>query len=147
MNYNDDKILSIEEYEAMAKAYSDALKEKGFMFVKIDNRKNEELIDNIFSQLAKIKTNLFYMGGFLNTSQFYSLNERQIKKMRIIFDYDQPINTLAMNRDKTINFLNFISNEAILLKQLIKISSQSNFENEIINIVNDRLNLLGEIFK
>ena len=147
MNYNDDKILSIEEYEAMAKAYSDALKEKGFMFVNIDNRKNEELIDNIFSQLAKIKTNLFYMGGFLNTSQFYSLNERQIKKMRIIFDYDQPINTLAMNRDKTINFLNFISNEAILLKQLIKISSQSNFENEIINIVNDRLNLLGEIFK
>lgn len=147
MNYNDDKILSIEEYETMAKAYSDALKEKGFMFVKIDNRKNEELIDNIFSQLAKIKTNLFYMGGFLNTSQFYSLNERQIKKMRIIFDYDQPINTLAMNRDKTINFLNFISNEAILLKQLIKISSQSNFENEIINIVNDRLNLLGEIFK
>lgn len=40
MKYNDEQILSIDEYEAMAKAYSNALKKHGFVFVKVDNEKS-----------------------------------------------------------------------------------------------------------
>ncbi len=147
MKYNDEQILSIDEYEAMAKAYSNALKKHGFVFVKVDNEKNQELIVNVFELLSKIKSCLFLMGGFLNTSTLYSLNERQIKRLRVIFDYEEPLTNHHYRRDKTSCFLVFIGLESQLLKVLLQLSEESNFEFELKKIINDRLSALSTIFK
>ena len=40
MNYNDEELLSPSKYEEMAYAYANALKQKGFMIVAIDDDKN-----------------------------------------------------------------------------------------------------------
>ena len=50
MEYNDDQVLNCSTYEIMARAYAEAMKEKGFMFVQVDNEKNEVYILHIFSQ-------------------------------------------------------------------------------------------------
>ena len=52
-----------------------------------------------------------------------------------------------MRRDKTLNFLCFVGKEASLIKNLIEISSLSSFEQQLLNIINDRLSLTSEIFK
>ena len=146
MSYEDDKLLSIEEYEKMALAYSKARKNSE-IFLKVEEIKNQSLIDDIFDDMAMIRTCLFNMAGFLNTSRLYSLNERQIKKMRVIFDYEKPLKTCKIKRDKTLNFLCFIGKEASLIKHLIDISTLSSFEQQLLNIINDRLSLISEIFR
>lgn len=146
MEYNDEQILSCSSYEVMAKAYANAMKEKGFVFLRVDNEKNMALIEETFTLLSQIKSCLFFLGGFLGTGKFYSLNERQIKKLEMIFDKEIPYNKFSFKPDKTATLLEFIGREAGLIKNLIVLSSQSSFESEILKIVNDRLTLMQEIF-
>lgn len=147
MNYNDEMLLNINEYELMAKAYANALKQKGFIIVQVNNEKNQELILQTLELLANIKVCLFRLGGFLNTGKMYSLTERQIKKLSLIFDSSLPINSIRPNIDKTKCFLMFISLESQLIKNLIELKEQSSFESDLTRIINDRLILLSQITK
>lgn len=146
MQYNDEQILSCSSYEVIAKAYANAMKEKGFIFVQVDNEKNRMLIDETFSTLSKIKSCLFFMGGFLGTGKLYSLNERQIKKLEIIFDTQLAPNKYIFKPDKTATLLELIGHEAHLIKNLITLATQSSFEHEIMKIIDERLALTQEIF-
>lgn len=145
MEYNDEQILNISDYELMAKAYSNELKKRGFMLVQIENGETEELLGEIFYYLFQIKSYLFVLGGFLNTSKFYSLNERQIKKLGILFDQSPSFFNSPPNRDKTKTFLAFLSTEAQLIKNLIALSEKSNYESEIRKMIDSRLSLLSQI--
>ncbi|MBO5394647.1 MAG: hypothetical protein J6A28_01930 [Clostridia bacterium] len=145
MEYNDEKMLSISEYEAFAKAYSENLKAKGFRIVNLNARLSEEQVSSIFQKLFYIKSLLFNLGGFLNTSAFYSLNERQLKKFSIIFDFDRTLTQPIKTRDKTKCFLEFLSTECMLVKELYSAAEESSFEKEIKDMTNQRLSLLSSI--
>ena len=146
MEYNDEQILSVEDYEVMAKAYASTMKSKGFIFIQVDSIVVKALIEETFDFLAEIKTCLFIMGGFLNTASFYSLNERQIKKLRIIFDYSSPLQTFKLKHDKTLCFLRFLGLEAKVLKNLLSLAEKTNYETELKKMVDDRLITLGNTF-
>ncbi len=146
MEYNDEQILSVEDYEVMAKAYASTMKSKGFIFIQVDSSVVKALIEETFDFLAEIKTCLFIMGGFLNTASFYSLNERQIKKLRIIFDYSSPLQTFKLKHDKTLCFLRFLGLEAKVLKNLLSLAEKTNYETELKKMVDDRLITLGNTF-
>lgn len=145
MNYNDEQLLNISDYEIMAKAYSSALKSRGFMIVQIDNDEYKTTLREIFAQLFAIRALLFTLGGFLNTSRFYSLNERQIKKLTLMFDFDEKQVPSKPPRDKTKCLLSFLSTECLLIKNLIELADKTNFENQLKDIIRSRLNLLSEI--
>ncbi|MBQ8444184.1 MAG: hypothetical protein IJX25_02400 [Clostridia bacterium] len=145
MNYNDEGLLSIEQYEVMAKAYADALKKRGLKIVNIDDEIDERDVDEIFDKISNIKSLLFTLGGFLNTSTFYSLNERQLKKLLIIFDKDTIPSHHVKTRDKTKCFLSFLSCEFALTSKLLTLSEKTNFESEIKGMIHQRLTLLSQI--
>ena len=143
--YKDEQILSVNEYEKIAKAYADALKKKRLKIVHSEDFFDERLVESIFEKFSIIKACLFALGGFMNTSSFYSLNERQMKKFNIIFDtYSFPHKT-APFRDKTKCFISFISNEFSLINDLIKIAEQSSFEEEIKNMTTQRLSIISSL--
>lgn len=144
MNYKDDIILTIEEYENIAKKYNESLKKNGFKIIKVDNEKNKELIVQTLSLMSEIKSYLFRLGGAFNTGKIYSLNERQIKKMTILFD-SPLISTKLQLLDKNKTFLSYISLEFKLIKNLIELKEQSNFESELNRMLNDRLTLLSTL--
>lgn len=146
MKYNDEQILSVEDYEIMAKAYASSMKNKGFIFVQVDSDEIKALVEETFGYLAEIKTCLFIMGGFLNTASFYSLNERQTKKLRVIFDYSAPLHAFKLKHDKTLCFLRFLGLETKLLRNLLSLAEKTNFEREFKKIVDDRLITLGNTF-
>ena len=141
--YNDEQILSINEYEAMAKAYAQILRDKGFRIV-CSATPSAQLVDSIFLHLAKIKCHLFALGGFLGTSPLYSLNERQLNKLCVVFDREKPPIEKASTADKTKNFLSYLSNEFALLQELLTVAEQTSFEQEVKNILNQRLSLLSK---
>lgn len=145
MNYNDDQLLSIEGYENLAKAYSNALKSKGFMIVQIDSEADKILLNEIFDKLYSIKSYLFSLGGFLSTGKFYSLNERQIKKLSILFDYQRHDFKINPPHDKTKCLLKFLSTECQLIKKLIELTEKTSYETQLHDIINARLNLLSDI--
>ena len=147
MEYNDEMLLSNEDYKTLANAYAQELKAKNFMLIKIDDHTDQELVRQTFFHLHNVKTLLFSLGGFLNTSQFYTLNERQLKKLSIIFDYEYDHVQVKHTNDKTKNFLSFLSHEMQVIKNLIKLSEKSSFEDEINRIINSRLTLLSNILK
>lgn len=146
-NFCDDKLLNVDEYERIAKAYSSALKNRGFMIVQISDEENQKLLQEVFAQLFTIKSHLFALGGFLSTSKFYSLNERQIKKLSLLFDFNEKVSVERAPRDKTKTLLSFLSTECLLIKNLILLAERSNYENQIKDIINSRLNLLSQILK
>ncbi len=146
MEYNDEQILNLQDYEKMAKAYADTLKNKGFIFVKVNDEKEAVLLDEILDCMSQIKSCLFIMGGFLNTSQLYSLNERQIKKLSVLFDYDKPLKQFKMKYDKTSCFLKFIGLESQLIRDLLQLCEYSNFESELKKIIDARLATMASIF-
>lgn len=145
MEYNDEQILRVEDYEQMAKAYANALKSKGFLIVQIDEKANKELIEEIFEQFYAVKSLLFSLGGFLNTGNFYSLNDRQMKKFSILFDCDKNLKAIKAPYDKTKALLSFLSIECLLIKNLIKLADQTQFELQLKDIINARLSLLSQI--
>ena len=146
MEYNDEPILSLQDYELMAREYASALHKRGFIFVQVDDAQTNAMAEEAFQVLAEIKACLFNLGGFLNTSTMYSLNERHIKKLRVIFDYDKPLATFKLRRDKTYCFLRYIGLECKLLKCLFALSQRSNYERELKKINEDRLTTLASIF-
>ena len=147
MEYIDEPLLNVEEYEKIAKAYANALKSKGFMIVSVDMQDNYPLIKEVFNELYTIKTILFSLGGFLNTGRFYSLNDRQIKKLTAIFDFEEEPPKIKAPIDKTKGLLSFLSCECLLIKNLIQLAFQSNYEIQIKDILNSRLSLLSELLK
>ena len=147
MEYNDEKLLSISEYEIMAKAYSQKLKEKGFFFVQIDGRENNELIAECYKLLLKLKSSLFFLGNFLGTGRMYALNERHIKLFQTLFPECDNVERYKIRGDKTKCFLNMLSLESQLLIKLVDLSQNSPFSSQIDRMLNERLRLSSEIYK
>ena len=145
MQYNDEEILNVGQYEEMAKAYAEALKKQGFRIVQIEDSFVSGLANDIFKRLMKIKSCLFSLGGFLNTSAFYSLNERQIKKLTLLFDIDEKTDIYRPPHDKTKCLLIFLAEECLLIKDLMLLAQNCNYESQIEDIINSRLSKLSEI--
>lgn len=147
MKYNDEQILDVDSYAVIAKAYSDAMKKKGYKIIQVDTVKNSLLLEEIFETMLKIKSCLFFLGGFLNTQRMYSLNDRQLKKLAILFDQSTPSpNRFEFKKDKTKCFLEFVGLESGLIKNLIALAEQSSLDQEIYYIIDDRLTVMKDTF-
>lgn len=147
MEYNDEQLLSISQYETMAKAYSQKLKEKGFFFVQIDASENNALACEIFELLLKLKSSLFHLANFLGTGRLYSLNERHIKAFQTLYPDCNQINRYKIRGDKTKCFLNMLSLENELIAKLFMLSASSSFASQLERMINERLHLSSEIYK
>lgn len=143
--YNDEARLTAEGYELMAKAYAEMLKNKGFKIVSSDSLPSQEEISSLFETLSSIKAHLLMLGGFLSTGSFYSLNERHIKKLALIFDFQSQEFHSPRIYDKTKCFLSFLSKEFSLISQLLTLAEKTSFEEEIKKIIKERLSHLSQI--
>ena len=146
MEYNDEKMSSLEQFERAAKEYAKALNESGFKIIKINERDKQELVDKIMLLFSQIKLLLFRLGGYLGTGKLYFLTEKQSKKLAILWDEPITKNIKIPLLDKTKTFLKYLGCEFALIKNLIVIKDQSNFESDITRIINDRLTILERIF-
>ena len=143
MIYEDDKILSLEEYEDLAKKYYQSLKNHDVKFV--DLRENEELIKETMSSFSLVNQCLFRLGGFLNTSKLYFLTNKQIKIFKTLYDVTPDIVNLNF-KDKTKTFLQYIGLESQLILNLIDLAKKDKNQEVLDRIINDRLVVLKNIF-
>ena len=64
--YNDE--LLPENFEQMAKAYSQNLKNKGFVFIRLEEEEFNLLLSEIFVLFAKMKACLNHLDKFLDST-------------------------------------------------------------------------------
>lgn len=146
MEYNDEKLLSVSEYETMAKAYSKNLRDKGFIFVQVDSEQNEAMLHEIFVNFLQLKSSLFFLGGFLNTGKLYSLNERHFKIFQTLYPEVRTTETFRVRGDKTKCFLNMISLESKLISSLLSLTDQSPYHDQLERMIYERLATTQSIF-
>lgn len=143
--YQDEQILSSQQYELIARAYNEISKNEKFQFL-FSNPPPAQEIEEIFSLFAIQKVLLLNLGGFLGTGKFYSLHCRQLKKIEIIFEKELSFFPQNKQHDKTKLFLLFLSKEFELIQKLLSICDKTLFEGELRKIINDRTSLLSQIF-
>lgn len=145
MEYNDELIPTPENYEKMAKAYSNALKEKGFVFIRLSNEDFCFLIDEIFDILFKLRSSYRYLKGFMGSDKFLELNEEQIEELRDIFSYSKN-RAFQIRTNKTKCFLNTVSLETRLILKLNELAQKSEYFEKLSSIASKRLLLSTELY-
>lgn len=146
MEYNDEILASFEQYEKMSKAYMANMRKNGFMFIKVSDEETSTLISHLFTTLGKMRSCLFFMGGFLGTEKIFTATDRHIESLKLLFDYNYNFPPYKIRGDKTKCLLNFLSLESSLIKDLLLLSKTSSFSLQLERIVHERLNLIEEIF-
>lgn len=147
MNYNDEELISPSSYQEMAKAYQKSIQNKGFVFVSLDNSKEEAFLHEVMELLFTIKANLFALGGFLGTGALYNLNEKEIAKMQSLYSQEFDLPSKSFSRDKVKCFLSLLGLENKLINKLICLAEQSQFSNEILDIIKERTQLSANLYK
>ena len=143
MLYEDDKILTIDEYEKVAREYLKAIEENKIELIKVED--DSSLIEEVLHSFACVSRSLFCLGGFLNTSRLYSLTCKQIKTLQEIYNCKMPQAVLP-SYDKTKLFLHFVGCESGLILSLNNLAKSSNNAQVLEKMINDRLILCKNIF-
>ena len=146
MEYNDFVCPTPDEYEVLAKAYSDSLKEKGFVFVRLDNESVNVLVDEVFDLLFKLRASYRSLGSFMGADRFYDLNEEQIEVMRNMFSYKQN-RGFKMSWNKTKCFLNTVSLENRLLIKLFLLAQKSDEYEKLVGLCFQRLRMSADLYE
>lgn len=146
MVYEDNLSPTPEEYEKMAKLYSNNLKEKGFVFVNMFDEDYSLLLDEIFDLLFKLRASYRFLNGFLESDQFLDLTEKQIDNLRNMFGYTKN-RGVRLQTNITKCLINTISLEGVLTLKLLELAKKSGHLQQILKIIKDRLNLSFENYR
>ena len=88
MDYNDEAMPSLENIEAMAKAYNISLKERGFVFINLEEEGKNLLINEVFDILFKLRASYRFLKNFLSSTKMLSLTDEHIDYLRKLFDIE-----------------------------------------------------------
>lgn len=147
MEYNDEGLLSPKGYQQMAEAYAKEIRSKGFIFMRLDNSKEEAYLHEVANLLWQIKNLLTILGGFLGTGALYNLNEKHILKLQALYNPNFEIPIKSFSHDKIKCFLSLLSLESNLINKLLSLAEQSDFSREILAIIKERTLLTSSLFK
>jgi len=143
MQYDDERISTPENFENMARAYLNSLKDQGFMFFRLTDNDYSLLLKEVFEILFKLRSSYRFLNGFLGSDKFLDLTEQQIQTLRNLFSYNKNQGYLVKTNN-TKCFLNNIALESKLILKLNQLAQESDFFKELSSLASERLNLLNE---
>ncbi len=143
MKYNDEALVSIDYIEEMAKAYNLSLKEKGFVFLNLEEEGKSLLLDEIFDILFKLRASYRFLRNFLGVNTMLELTELQIEKLRTIFDVENN-RGYVVKTNQTKCFLNVISLENQLILKMLLLSQKCQECEEIVSFIVIRTKTLSK---
>lgn len=143
MQYDDEKMPSLENIENMAKQYSLSLKEKGFVFVCLDEEGKKILIDEVFDILFKLRASYRALGNFLDSQKILEITENNILSLRNLFEVETN-RGFFVTSNQTKCFLNCISMESSLLIKLLLLSQKCEFGETLLSIIIERARFISK---
>lgn len=123
MEYNDEKMC--DDFEAMARAYSKSLKNKGFVFVKLEDEEFSMLTDEIMALFGKITACLKKIENEADCKYLMSVTEKNIEEFKKKFARNHVLRVYACQSTPSDAFLSLISLENTLTLKLMILSVKS----------------------
>lgn len=142
-NYNDEKLA--ENFETIARAYSKSMKNKGFIFIKLEEEEFSLLLDEICLLFSKIMACLERLKGFLDCTLLKEATYQNEK------DFMGKFNVKSKCRFKNVEnptncFLSLISLENMLTLKLMILSVKSGELEFCQNIITKRTRIYASSF-
>ena len=120
--YDDEKIT--DNFEQMARAYSKSLKNKGFVFIKLEEEEYSLLLDEIAILFCKINASLDRLKSYIDCTTLRELTACNQKQFRDKFNYQRDF--YFKNIENPSNcFLSLISLENMLTLKLMILAVKS----------------------
>ena len=126
-NFYDDSLLP-ENFEEMAKAYSANLKNKGFVFVKLQEEEKSLLLGEILVLIAKINACLSKLSKKIDGKVLFETLKKHEKA--ICEKYTKKPHNFVCVENENNAFLSLVSAENMLIFKLLSFSIKSD-ENEL----------------
>ena len=120
--YNDE--LLPENFEQMAKAYSQNLKNKGFVFIRLEEEEFNLLLSEIFVLFAKMKACLNHLDKFLDSTMLKTQIDNAQSLLCKKFG-NKKSHKFKCVEDKNLTFLSLVSIENMLTIKLMLLSIKS----------------------
>lgn len=121
-NYEDDKLA--DNFENIARAYSKSMKNKGFVFIKLEEEEFSLLLEEICLLFSKIKACLERLKDFLDCRVLKDVTLQNEKDFEAKFNVKSKCN--FQNVENPTNcFLSLISLENMLTLKLMILSVKS----------------------
>lgn len=120
--YNDE--MMPDDFENLAKAYAKSLKNKGFVFISLQEEEFHLLLGEILVIIAKMQACLQKLDNVLDSGL---LKERLSKAQQLLcekFDYKKPHKMKCVEKEN-VAFLNLISLENLLILKIMLLSVKS----------------------
>ena len=112
------------DFEQIARAYSKSLKERGFVFVRLEEEEFNLLVDEIFLIIAKVQACLKKLSQFLNSQILQQSLEESENKLEKTFGKVKK-HKFECKEEPNMAFLTLISLENLLLLKLMMLSVKS----------------------
>ncbi len=122
-NLYDDELLP-ENFEQIAKAYSKSLKNKGFVFIRLEEEEFYLLLSEIYVIFAKMKACLFRLKGHLDAKLLNEKIECSIQSLKEKFG-NKKTHKFVCIEDENQAFLTLVSLENMLIIKLMLLSIKS----------------------
>lgn len=120
--YNDE--LLPDNFEEMAKAYSKNLKNKGFVFVRLEEEEFSLLVDEVLVLLAKMKACLSRLDKQLDSTKLMERLCRFEEKISATFQNKKP-HIFKCVESENQAFLSLVSIENTLIIKLLSLAVKS----------------------
>lgn len=139
----DDEMLP-EDFQQIAKAYSQALKKRGFVFVHLDQEECLFLIDEVLICLAKMKSCLNNLVHIQSTLLKNKLSEIE-SFCCSCFENKKPHNFNCVENENN-SFFALVSLENLLISKFLKLCDKKFYANVFKSFVEDVCTIFAESF-
>ena len=123
MEYNDEKLC--DNFEAMARAYTKSLKNKGFVFIKLEDEEFSMLLDEIVLLFSKIDACLERLSECVDCELLKDVTKKNIASFKQKFNYTGQSRRYRCLTSPSESFLSLISLENTLTLKLMILSVKS----------------------
>lgn len=119
----DDSLLP-DDFEQMAKAYSQHLKDKGFVFIRLEEEEFNLLLGEIFVLLSKMEACLMRLEKHLDSKRLKVQIDNAKKSLQERFGC-KKLHQFRCVEDENVTFLSLVSIENMLIIKLMLLAVKS----------------------
>lgn len=143
-NFYDDSLLP-ENFEQMANAYAQSLKNKGFVFIRLEEEEFNLLLGEIFVLFSKILASLKALEKLFDSARLQKTVQDGYEKLCQKFG-NRKTHQFRCVENETMTFLGLVSIENLLIIKLMLLSIKSG-EFELCNqVITDICSVFAESF-
>lgn len=141
--YNDELLPS--SFEQIARAYSKSLKNKGFVFIRLEEEEFNLLLGEVFVLIAKMKACLKRLKDFLDSKRLHQNLDNAERLLQEKFGNKKP-HKFNCVEDENNAFLSLVSIENTLVLKLMILSVKSGELELCNNIITSIAGVFAESF-